>query len=105
MSVFGILAPDMGGAIGALPDDDAEVVDEVLDNVVEEVDLPDCRLDLAQAVIAPRDQGRIPPDLADPAIREPDLRESTLFRSSVAESLAVLAGGRHTPRRVSGGHR
>jgi hypothetical protein len=52
---------------------------------------------LAQAVLALRDKGRIPCDLAAAAVLELDGEESTLFPSSVAESLAVLAGERSTP--------
>jgi hypothetical protein len=94
---LGILTPDMDRAISALQDDDVEVFDQVLDKVVADVDSPDRRVELAQAVIALRDRGRIPSDLAAAAILELDGKESTLFLSSVAESLAVLAGDRRTP--------
>jgi hypothetical protein len=94
---LGILTPDMDRAISALQDDDVEVFDEVLDTVVADVDSPDRRVELAQAVIALRDRGHIPPELAAAAVLELDGRVSTLFLSSVAESLAVLAGDRRTP--------
>ena len=94
---LGILTPDMDRAISALQDDDVEVFDEVLDTVVADVDSPNRRVELARAVIALRDQGRIPPDLAATAVLELDGRVSTFFLSSVAESLAVLAGDRRTP--------
>jgi hypothetical protein len=44
-----------------------------------------------------RDQGRIPSDLAALAVIDLDCLQSTLFASSVAESLAVLAGEVSTP--------
>ena len=94
---LGILTPDMDRAISALQDDDVGVFEEVLDKVVAEVDSPGRRLELAQAVLALRDQGRIPSDLAAAAGLELDGKQSTLFLSSVAESLAVLAGDRRTP--------
>jgi hypothetical protein len=87
----------MDRAISALQDDDVEVFDEVLDKVVVDVDSPGRRLELAQAVLALRDEGRIPSDLAAAAVLELDGKESSLFLSSVAESLAVLAGDRRTP--------
>ena len=94
---LGILTPDMDRAISALQDDDVEEFDQALDKVVAEVDSPGRRIELAQAVITLRNQGRIPPNLAAAAVLELDCRESTLFLSSVAESLAVLAGDRRTP--------
>ena len=57
----------------------------------------DRRAALARAVIALRDQGQLRPQLAAIAVLELDGKESTLFLSSVAESLAVLAGDRSTP--------
>jgi hypothetical protein len=94
---LGILTPDMDRAIDALQDDDDEEFDRALNKVVPEVDSSDRRIELAQAVITLRDQGRIPPKLAAVAVLELDGKESTLFLSSVAESLAVLAGERRTP--------
>ena len=94
---LGILTPDMDRAISALQDDDVEVFDEVLDKVVADVDSPGRRIELAQAVLTLRDEGRIPSELAAAAVLELDGKESTLFLSSVAESLAVLAGDRRTP--------
>ena len=82
---LGILTPDMDRAISALQDDDVDTFDEVLDEVVADIDSPGRRVELAQAVIALRDRGRIPPDLAAAAVLELDGRVSTLLLSSVAE--------------------
>ncbi len=92
-----ILTPAMDAAIGAIQDDEVDVLDEVFNQVVAEVDSPSRRIELAQAVTALRDQGLIPADLATMAIIDLDGKESTFFLSSVAESLAVLAGKRSTP--------
>ena len=73
------------------------MLDELFDKVVAEVDSPGRRVELAQAVTALRDEGRIPSDLAATAVLELDRKESTFFLSSVVESLAVLAGDRSTP--------
>jgi hypothetical protein len=94
---LGILTPDMGRAISALQDDDAEIFGEVLDKVVADIDSPYRRLELARAVLALRDEGRIPSQLAATAVIDLDGKESSLFLSSVAESLSVLAGDRPTP--------
>jgi hypothetical protein len=94
---LGILTLTMDAAIGAIRDDDVDLLGELFDKVVAEVDSPRRRVELARAVIALRDEGRIPPDLAAVAVLELDRKRSALFLSSVVESLAVLAGDRSTP--------
>jgi len=93
----GIVTPDMDRAINALRDDDDEEFDDALDKVMLAVDSADRRLDLAQAVLSLRDQGKIERKFAAIAVLELDRTESMLFRSSVAESLAILAGDQRTP--------
>jgi hypothetical protein len=95
---LGILTPDMDRAMDALRNDDDDEFDLALNKVVPEVDSIDRRIELARAVITLRDQGRIPPKLAATALIELDCNESTLFHSSVAESLRVLAGDHRTPQ-------
>ena len=93
----GIITPDMDRAINALRDDDDEEFDEALDKVVSAIDSADRRIDLAQAVLTLRDQGQIKQKFAAIAVLELDRNESMVFRSSVAESLAILAGDQPTP--------
>jgi SEC-C motif len=93
----GIVTPDMARAINALRDDDGDRFDDALDKVLDALDSPERRLALADAVLRLRDQGRIDRKLAAIAVFELDRPESVLFRSSVAESLAVLAGEQRTP--------
>jgi hypothetical protein len=87
----------MDRAINALRDDDDEEFDEALDKVVSAIDSADRRIDLAQAVLTLRDQGQIKRKFAAIAVLELDRNESMVFRSSVAESLAILAGDQPTP--------
>ena len=94
---LGILTPDMERAIDALQNDDDEEFELALDKVVPEVDSIDRRMELARAVIALRNRGCIPPKLAAAAVIELDLKESMLFRFSVAESLEVLAAYGRSP--------
>ena len=94
---LGILTPTMESAIRAIQDDDVDVLGDMFDKVVADVGSPSRRIELAQAVITVRDEGRIPSDLAATAVLELDRKESTFLLSSVAESLAVLAGDRSTP--------
>ncbi len=92
-----IITPDMERAINALRDDDDEAFDDALARVVDAIDSADRRLDLAKAVLRLRDQGQIKRKFAAMAVLELDRPESMTFRSSVAESLAVLAGDQRTP--------
>jgi len=93
----GILTPEIHRAVGALRADDGEEFDRALPDVVRMVDTVDRRLELVRAVVRLRDQGRIPSKLAALAIFELDREYSSLFHSSVAESLGVLAGEQRTP--------
>ena len=93
----GIITADMDRAINALRDDHGTAFDEALGRVVPAVDTLERRIELAQAVIALRDQGRIPAKLAAVAVLELDREESVFFLSSAAESLSALAGSETTP--------
>ena len=93
----GIITPDIERAINALRDDDGDGFDDALDSVLNAIDSPERRLALAEAVLRLRDQGQITRKLAAMAVLELDRPESMTFRSSVAESLAVLAGEQPTP--------
>jgi SEC-C motif len=92
-----LVTPDLAQAISALRDKDVEEFDRVLERIVPTVDTEERRIDLARAVLALRDQGRISDALAAIAVMELDRKESILFKSSVAESLGVLAGDQRTP--------
>jgi hypothetical protein len=93
----GIITPEVDRAISALRDDDGEAFDRVLVRVVRTVDTVDRRIELARAVMALRDEGRIPTKLAAIAVLELDREHSMLFTSSVAESVSILAGDQRTP--------
>jgi len=93
----GIITPDMERAINALRDDDDDGFDDALEKVLDVTDSPERRLALAEAVLRLRDQGQIKRKFAAMAVLELDRPESMIFRSSMAESLAVLAGEQRTP--------
>jgi hypothetical protein len=92
-----IRTPHLDRAIRALQDEDDEEFDAELAHVVPLVDSAEHRTMLARAVVALRDQGRISRKLAALAVLELDRETSTFFMSSVAESIAVLAGDQRTP--------
>ena len=93
----GIFTPNMAKAINALREDDGDRFDDALDKVLDDVDSPERRLALAEAVLRLRDQSQINRKLAAMAVFELDRPQSMVFRSSVAESRAVLAGEQRTP--------
>jgi hypothetical protein len=92
-----ILTPDVDRAVRALRQDDGDEFDRALEKVVPMVDTLNRRIDLAKAVVALRDDGRISPKLAAIAVFDLDRPDSSLFMSSVAESIGVLAGQERTP--------
>ena len=65
--------------------------------MVSRVDTIKQRLLLARAVVILRDAAKISKKLAALAMIELDCEDSAFFTSSVAESLAVLAGDQRTP--------
>jgi hypothetical protein len=92
-----IWTPAIERAVSALDDDDEEAFDTALSDVVSGVDTTVSRLLLGRAVVILRDAGAISKKLAALAIIELDQEDSAFFRSSVAESLAVMAGDQRTP--------
>ena len=92
-----IITPAIDQAISALQDGAGERFDQVLAQVVPTVDTMDQRINLAQAVLALRNHGRISAKLAAMAVFELDREQSILFTSAVAESIGVLAGDYRTP--------
>jgi hypothetical protein len=89
--------PELERAIDALQDDDVDAFDQALVQIVPLLDTHHARRSLANAVISCRDDGIIERQIAALAIIELGREPSTLFISAVAESIAVLAGDRHTP--------
>jgi hypothetical protein len=92
-----IWTPELDRAVKALRDDDTEEFDDALTDVVAELDTVMHRLLLARAVVILRDAGRISKKVAALAIIELDREYSAFFTSSVAESIAVVAGEQRTP--------
>jgi hypothetical protein len=84
-------------AVQALHDDDTEEFDDALTHVAAKLDSVRQRLLLARAVVVLRDAGRLSKKLAALAIIDLDREYSAFFVSSVAQSIAVMAGDQRTP--------
>ena len=92
-----IWSPQLDRAVEALHADDTEEFDHALAHMVDKLDTVVQRLLLARAVVVLRDAGRLSKRLAALALIELDREHSAFFASSVAESIAVLAGKQRTP--------
>jgi hypothetical protein len=92
-----IWTSELDRAVNALHDDDTDEFDDALTHVVAKLDTVRNRLLLARAVVILRDAGRLSKKLAALAIIELDREYSAFFTSSVAESIAVVAGDQRTP--------
>ena len=91
-------SPAVERARAALDDDDTEAFDDALREVVEQLDTPERRLDLARAIVAFKEAGRIDPKVAAVAIFDLNDRSgSDVLLSSIAESIGVSAGDTRTP--------
>lgn len=100
-----LLTPDVERLLTAIEDHDLEGIDDALPAVLARVDTPLARAELARAVLAFRDRGRIGPRVAAMALIElsdPELRR--LVGSAVLESACVMIGEVATPSglRVAG---
>jgi hypothetical protein len=94
----GLVTPEIDAAIEAFTDEeDRDSFDEALFAAAQVVDSVERRLELAQAVLALRDRGLIPPALAAVAIFDLNQDDSVLFVSSLAQAIAVKSGNEPTP--------
>jgi hypothetical protein len=92
-----LVAPVLQRLIEAIHDDDADTADEALVKALDLLDTPVARAELARAVIALRDTGRLRPRLAAVAIVDLAGRSRSLVRASLVEACAVAAGAARTP--------
>ena len=93
----GVHTPATQVAMDALGDADHDRFDEALRLVLDELDTPERRLELAQAILASRDHGVVPPPLAAVAIFDLNQPDSGFLLSSLAQALAVASGDEETP--------
>ena len=93
-----VISPEIERARAALDDEDEDAFDDALWEVAPQFDTPPRRLELARAIIALRDAGKVDPKIAAVAVF--DLSEgdsSAVFISSIAEAIGVSAGDSRTP--------
>ena len=89
-----LLTPELArlGAALADQDEDTEALWGLLQGVLAGLDTPRARAGLARAVLALRDGGRLPTELAAAAIIDLASPSTTLVRASLLHAIAVDAG-------------
>ncbi len=93
-----LLTSDVDRLLVAIEEDDLDGIDSALPAVLARVDTPLARAELAWAVLALRDQGRIDPKVAAVALIElsaPKLQR--LVSSAVVQAAGVIVGEVATP--------
>lgn len=92
-----LLSPALERLRSAIADGDADEFEESLPAALAEVDNPLARAQLARSVIALRDEGRIPLDVAAAALLDLDSDGEAMVREALFAALAVDCGAARTP--------
>jgi SEC-C motif len=92
-----LLSPELERLRSAIADDDVDEVEEALPDALVQVDNPLVRADLARAVLALRDAGRITDEVAAAALLDLDSDADALVREALIAALAVDCGAARTP--------
>ena len=92
-----LLSPELEALRAAIDDDDDDAVDALVGPAVAELDDPQRRAELAKAVMALAESGRVDSQVAAVAVIDLTTASSALLRSSVLEALAVSVGAARTP--------
>jgi hypothetical protein len=81
----------------AIADDDADAIRAALPEALAQVDNPVVRADLARAVLAMREAGRVTEEVAAAALLDLDSDADALVREALVAALAVDCGAARTP--------
>ena len=91
------LTPELERLRSAIADDDGEEVQVALPHALVQVDSPLVRADLARAVVALREAGRVSEEVAAAAFLDLDSDADALVREALVAALAVDCGAACTP--------
>jgi hypothetical protein len=81
----------------AINDDDADEFEQALPDALAQADTPMVRADLARAVLALRESGRVSEEVAAAALLDLDSEAEALVREALVAALAVQCGAARTP--------
>ena len=97
LSLPRLLSPALERLRSAIADEDPDEFEESLPAALAEVDNPHARARLARSVIALRDEGRIPRDVAAAALLDLDSEGEAMVREALVAALGVDCGAARTP--------
>jgi hypothetical protein len=92
-----LLGPELARLLDAVADDDPDAVDDALPAARARLDCLERRAELARAVLALRDAGRIPPRLAALALLDLEGGGRALLSASLLRAAAIATGQARTP--------
>ncbi len=92
-----ILSPELERLRSAIAYQDDDEIDAALPAALARVDSPMVRADLARAVVALRDAGRVAEEVAAAALLDLDSEAEALVREALVAALAVDCGATATP--------
>jgi hypothetical protein len=92
-----LLTPELERLRSAIADDDGEGIQVALPDALVQVDNPVVRADLARAVLALREAGRVTEEVAAAALLDLDSDADALVREALVAALAVDCGAARTP--------
>ena len=92
-----LLGPELERLRRAIADSDGDEIQEALPDALAQVDNPLVRADLARAVIALREAGRVTEEVAAAALLDLDSDADALVREALVAALAVDCGAVRTP--------
>ncbi|MGH9291020.1 MAG: hypothetical protein ACRD0V_22445 [Acidimicrobiales bacterium] len=91
------LSPELERLRSAVADDDADVIERALPDALAQVDDVLVRAELARAVLALREAGRVSEEVAAAALLDLDSDADALVREALVAALAVDCGAARTP--------
>jgi hypothetical protein len=92
-----LVSPQLNRLLDAVADDDPDAVEEALPAVLVKIDSFERRAELARAVLALRESGRLAPRLAALALVDLEGGGKTLLTASLLEAAAIATGQARTP--------
>ena len=92
-----LLTPELERLRSAIADDDGEGIQVALPDALVQVDNVLVRADLARAVLALREAGRVSEEVAAAALLDLDSDADALVREALVAALAVDCGAARTP--------
>jgi hypothetical protein len=92
-----LLTPELERLRSAIGDGDVDEIQVALPDALVQVDSPLVRVDLARAVLALREAGRVTEEVAAAALLDLDSDADALVREALVAALAVDCGAARTP--------